>query len=914
MEELIIKLLDKPDKTILLEKDEEEIYFINDIRQNDNLNTLDLIEIDLRKNENIYKSLVIEKGKIYPIPKEFNLISIKKLSLKYDREYNLRLYVEGDISIPKSEDLILNKITKTYFFDSDDIFSTITDLTGISNLSNESAIFQVLKIENHIADIQSISGLDVLKLNINQLQINKDDFLWINFFESYLNKILVNKLTMFEKLDNTKLAEVLNYSPLSFKGVYLLQVIDIDKDNIILIDSIKTIYQLNKIKNKNYIKKDDFCFCSFIIISRFHKDENNNIIFDEKSFIHPLKNELYYNKNLLLNSYVIFKFYFLDFNIDKNMYDTIYYDLNQSKKIEKDIEYLCITDTVRKQFEYSSYELIVRNSEDKKINDKRFLVYGYHSLINKINVFLNTKNQKTYFYEYFYYNLDNALGEISKKLLIDGKEYNILNCDNFGSLNRKRISIMNIPYQQNEVPEKDLKSNSIQICELIQNNFHKIIGIYDIPLLSKYYESNNFFNQYYENYGDIYDNIIKNDNYEEIAEFLFQKNKNFCKEKFKINLRNGLVYDNKMTLSQFKARIGLIICSFFQDSSKTKNEIIEIIILIKTLDKMFKKKKKLNHSEIIRIIIFVLNEKIIKNSMSYLDSYIYFFSDLEENSPYNIAYNFNKDLIKNLDEFKELFQAYLQLNSYKSYNYINSRETYNFSLESEFMIKHNLLLAYEDFFYIKILENGGKSFLDDFTGITVINEATIFKNVPINIKGTIRNITDIRESKKYAMPIFIYLLHEKTRYYKYNIKNTIIKSPIIYYRGLKVEIIIGGESGEIIKKFVCADDEIMDALCTKIIFGEFLDIKYFDGEGHTKFIEDAKKKLNIYNNEQKSDNIYKHPFVQMGDLIYDVNIYKEMSMISEEQKRKKFEENSKIMREKLQAKKKEKFLKLNNKK
>ena len=450
MEELIIKLLDKPDKTILLEKDEEENFIINDIRQNHNLNTLDLIEIDLRKNENIYKSLVMEKGKVYPIPKEFNLISIKKLSLKYDREYNLRLYMEGDVSIPKYEDLILNKITKTYFFDSDDIFSTFKNLTGISNLSNESAIFQVLKIENHIADIQSISGLDVLKLNINQLQIDKDDFLWINFFGSYLDKIVVNKLTMFEKLDNNKLAEVLNYSPLSFKGVYLLQVIDIDKDNIILIDSIKTIYQLNKIKNKNYIKKDDFCFCSFIIISQFHKDENNNIIFDEKSFIHSLKNELYYNENLLLNSYVIFKFYFLDFNIDKNMYDTIYYDLNQSKKIEKDIEYLCITDTVRKQFEYSSYELIVRNSEDKKINDKRFLVYGYHSLINKINVFLNTKNQKTYFYEYFYYNLDNALGEISKKLLIDGKEYNILNCDNFGSLNRKRISIMNIPYQQNE--------------------------------------------------------------------------------------------------------------------------------------------------------------------------------------------------------------------------------------------------------------------------------------------------------------------------------------------------------------------------------------------------------------------------------------------------------------------------------
>ena len=57
---------------------------------------------------------------------------------------------------------------------------------------------------------------------------------------------------------------------------------------------------------------------------------------------------------------------------------------------------------------------------------------------------------------------------------------------------------MNIPYQKMEIPEKDLNTNSIQVCELIKDGIHKIIGNYDI-LNFEYEElekSNNYFNEY----------------------------------------------------------------------------------------------------------------------------------------------------------------------------------------------------------------------------------------------------------------------------------------------------------------------------------------------------------------------------------------------------------------------------------
>ena len=83
MENSIKELLEKPNKTIFLNKNEDQIFIITKIRLHDDL---DLIELDLIQSDKKYLSLVMEKGEVFPIPNEYNIISVDKLSLKYDPE------------------------------------------------------------------------------------------------------------------------------------------------------------------------------------------------------------------------------------------------------------------------------------------------------------------------------------------------------------------------------------------------------------------------------------------------------------------------------------------------------------------------------------------------------------------------------------------------------------------------------------------------------------------------------------------------------------------------------------------------------------------------------------------------------------------------------------------------------------
>ena len=175
-----------------------------------------------------------------------------------------------------------------------------------------------------------------------------------------------------------------------------------------------------------------------------------------------------------------------------------------------------------------------------------------------------------------------------------------------------------------------------------------------------------------------------------------------------------------MTLSQFKSWFGLIICEYANNSEKKKYTIYNIISIV---NQMFAEiaKKNLKFKDIIRILLFKLKQKLIIKSKSNME--IKFVSDLNKNSPFVLAYEFNKNQIKKLNEFSALFQAYLQLNSFFAYNYIHSEYTHTFSLQLLFMIKFQLLSNYDDFYFIKIgNDNEHEYSLKDYdTKITIIN-------------------------------------------------------------------------------------------------------------------------------------------------------------------------------------------------
>lgn len=189
-----------------------------------------------------------------------------------------------------------------------------------------------------------------------------------------------------------------------------------------------------------------------------------------------------------------------------------------------------------------------------------------------------------------------------------------------------------------------------------------------------------------------------------------------------------------------------------------KNHKIIIKIIKEAADILFQiKEEKFEYNEIIRILLFTLEEKITKNSSNNLELKVV--SKLNPNSPYAIAYNFNKEQINNLNEFNALFQAYLQLDSYQSYNYIFSRITHNFSLEMIFMLKYQLLSTYDKFFYIKRKDGNEFAYLDSKTKITVINEYTSFgKTFKEDEIG--KNTKDTKRIKDYAMPLSLHFMHK----------------------------------------------------------------------------------------------------------------------------------------------------------
>ena len=917
MEEIIIKLLGKPDKSI----DIKEIFLVKRIELRDKL---DQIRLDLQHKDKEYKGLVMEKGDTFPIPKINDIMSIEKIYLKYSQEFQLKLYIKGKIDL-ENEKPEFDKVNKIYSFEYLYIFKTLSELSKTTVSSINSSIFKIVDMNytngNNKPKIKDISNSKIYEIKLNKEQIKsfkQVDFLWLYYYEIIEDNILLNTLTTLEVLNEEKLIRFLdNY--FFVEKITLFEVIDIDIDNdiITLINPLEKLYELKNIQH--LIKDYNINFCSLIIISNYVIKEGNKIEIKEDSFIYKFNEQSYYLENIITNSYSVIKLISLDYEKDNNTYDCISYESEneKTKLISNKIEYITISSLVSKKYDYYPFQLTLLNSKKEDVVPITFTIYLYQSLMNKINVFLNTNSPKTYFYEFLFYNLSDNLGKIKKRITISNdNKYDIDISDNFGSFNRKRISIMNIPYQENEILEEELNTNSIQICELIRGNIHKIIGIYNINFFGINREQPcEYFDEFYQNFGDIYDMIINYSlkNSEIIQNTLINKTKSFSFQKIKqldkIDLTEVNYFEKEMTLSQFKTRVGLIICYYIDDYMDDEENLNKIIIEVFYMFNQINK-ENLGYYDIIRILIFILDEKIVNNSLSTVQ--LKLVSKLNSNSPYALAYNFNIEQINCLNEFSALFQAYLELDSYHAYNYIHNTITYNFSLELLFMIKYQLLSTYDKFFYVKRNKGNEFAYLESKTKITVINEYESFGE---NFKEK-DIIKDPKKVNDYAMPLSFHFMHENGGHNKYDLKNEYFNPSCIYFRGLKIEIearyhqgILIGESGRMIENFICDDKEIIQHLSTKFIFGEFFKKEYFNKKDFKNFISHIKQKLQAnkdkkeenyiiqtssqnkknYSNNRKFEELNEEPrFVQIGDMVLDVKKIKRNALITEEEKKESF--------------------------
>ena len=841
MKDTLKNLLDTPNKKMEI----NDKFLVGHVELKDDL---DLIKLNLLSDSIEYQGIVMKKGLTYPIPKKGDTICAKTIYLKYNELFQFQVYIEGNVCDEKQE-IKIEKVASVLSFEQNEIFNTLSNISNIKIDDDKSTIFIVENRFGNCAEVKSLSDSKIYSLEFEFDLYDKfkvKSFLWMNFHKFQNNKVIANKLTTFEFLNDEQMAQILNI--IFFENLSIFKVIDINKEYIVVMNINYKVLNLNKKNDK--LKVLNIELCELLIISNY-RQENDEIKLFEESFIYKLNQKFHY-LDIDINSKAILKLYILDYNIKGNKYDAIFIPQDNAKTIiSNKEEYLIVNNAYPKIYEYFPCQIILLNTKNEKIKPVIFTIYAYNGLLNKINAFLNANCSKPYFYEFLYYNITQPLVEKEKKITVNNSEYNITIYDNFSSENRKRICILNIPYQNMKIQENLLFSNSIQVNELILNNDHEILCINDISsVVIKKPHLTSFFNQYYPYFGDIYDQIriCNANNLENIQKILNTKISKFNEIEFEYDINEINNFDDRLTQSQFKTWFGLIVCYYMGFFVTKQAKVLGNIVYLFTLIW----KENLSYYDFIRIFSFLSKEIIINNNKA---TELIMVNKLDKFSPYLIAYQFNKELINDLHEYHPYFQAYLQFDSFEAYNYIHSQKSYTFSLEMIFMIKHQLLSAYEDFFFVKNKSSEEYAYVDCSTKITVVNEASIYED---NQKD-IHKIDNMTEARNCAVPMVINFSHEKSGHFKFMIKNEETSSPVIYFKGLRIllEIFVSndkysGETGKIIENFICEDTKIIDELSTHFIYGELLQKLYFSGNENV--LKDAVMKIfesNMNNNGEK---------------------------------------------------------------
>jgi hypothetical protein len=563
----------------------------------------------------------------------------------------------------------------------------------------------------------------------------------------------------------------------------------------------------------------------------------------------------------------MYKFYIKDYQ-QNNKYKFIIIN-GKKKEINSNEIYFIISTYNYKNFDYFSMGVELIHSINENLN-KEFSFLLYPGFLNKIILYANIDFTKTFFYEYLYIDIYNELNNINDKIYFDNKPIEINDSinDNFNSKNRKRICIMNIP-KQNFIIEKKIENqkkseedisqitNSIQICKIINQDKYEIFGIFDIcQMLLINLENNDIFDDYYDIFGNIYHEIVNQNDDKNFFDQCAKKYYDCDLDKKKCHLIYN--FEENITLSQYKTRLGYLI-SYYLKLNETDD------LFYKDLTKSFLninydlKNKKISLFKKLRITTFIFRQTFIQKKEIYK---LHFFDELKKNNPYNLAKKLNIEEIDKLNEFSRFFFAYLQLDSFISYNYCINDFSYSFSMEPLNIMKFHLKSNYDEFFFTTTEIMNKYAFQSPQENITVINENSLFKKQSYEVG--IARLINIDYPEKYAVPISMEFRHEKNCHQKFAKKNNCQFSPHFYVRDLKFEKIeesegniVKGESGRLLESFMSSDIIKIEELKKDQIYGELLDPnlyvhKNFDELFAKKEEIKLKNKSNKTNDEDKN--------------------------------------------------------------
>jgi hypothetical protein len=780
--------------------------------------------------------------------------------------------IEDNKNLDKN--IIESEINQIYELDYD--FSTNLIIPSLKNcLEIKKELLTNLFIVESVDEYYTLKSLEnnelflLMKQYMGNFNLNKNDILIIDDYYLVNTKIEPTKLTLIEKLTDENLFFILQeYKEIGKKYLWG-KIINIDNEILTLMDNKMNIIKIKN--NKEKVKLGQFfLFAKYKIINK----ETNEIIFDKNYFNYFSGQDIYFSKKIELNKYSVIQFYFKDFKKDNNKYNLIEIN-NEQKKIDSDKLYFVIERKKIKNYEIYLQDIVLSH-EEIDYNSKRFTVTILQGFLKKITTFINYDNNNSFYYEILYYSFNDFNFLKNKIININDLDEIISIYDDLGSINRRQFNILNVPFQKNFIQNKNIIGNSFLICETFFDNpnmpelygffnLKEILTIYPFQLLD-----NNIYDKYYDEFGNIIDYLSKNNiSSEDKAKFIDEciiKLSNYFNILQIFDFLSNVKYDENISLSQFKTRLGIISSYYLYLTKKNKEDTTENTLeLMAIYNSIMKNNEFLSLNQMLRIFILLTRRRFEFNQRSKL---LILKPEDSKYSAYYEAQEFNIKEIKNINEYSRLFSGYLQMDSYILHNYLSNDDSYSFSIEPLFILQKHLESNYEGFLILEKQNNNIIAWTEPDVQITIINEYNLFQRTDIK---NISVIKDEKIRKNHAFGISIVLRHEKNSHQKKNMKNKYLNSPIYYCDNGKRKRYIYqkykeknfGEDGIIIESFITEDRNKIISLAKDFIYGELMKYELFidkDFNSLNENINIIREKNKVYFKEYPFNNLeYEHP-------------------------------------------------------
>ena len=544
----------------------------------------------------------------------------------------------------------------------------------------------------------------------------------------------------------------------------------------------------------------------------------------------------------IFKKFAIIRFIILDNN-----------NINKTKsKIKVRNQEIYIRDTVQYAISYkddnSSYYLEEFNLKIKN-ESKTFNLFIYKGEINNINCCL-IADKKSKCYEIIY--LSKKIENLPNQLNISG--YIIKDFDKFSCTHRIRFNIMNVRKDNNFYIYDDNLSSYEIIFLIDEYNKETRYGIFNVKSVRQIEgkqligikKFSKFINGFFENY-DI--NFSNDNNYN--AKYFLQKKTEFKEKNFTDDdLENfnslmdldiyqypqGSLDDNDYFIF-FKNYCFFKLYEFGYNRSTMEgcSKYLNFLTIIQNYSNFNK----------IRLLLAFTNLVIEHGVFPSLIN----INNLNDDHPYKLATQFQKDIISNFSEKSNIFYPIIQFNSKmleilpdNLFDYlkmkincfkIEKKLAYTISLENLKEMKNHLTNLQEDFFFIFEQQN----YLN-FYGLYILKLRIMCVNQFVLCKD-IFSCSNAISSKNYAFGINMVFSHERMCHGKESLCNPGIPSPNIYFNINFKRVIFNmhdsfynkdeGEAGRIFESFI-ADQYLIKVLKDKLCFGKFLDYNYFIGD------------------------------------------------------------------------------------